>query len=46
MNGKENTQSLFLKYTAHESKKLLKKDEDNNISSWKQLQNDEEKNNL
>ncbi len=34
MNGKETTQGSFLKYTAHEFKKLLKKDEDNSLAAF------------
>ena len=34
MNGKETTQGSFLKYTAHEFKKLLKKDENNNLATF------------
>ena len=34
MNGKETTQGSFLKYTAHEFKKLLKEDKDNSLSKF------------
>lgn len=34
MNGKETAQGSFLKYTAHEFKKLLKTDKDNNLASY------------
>ena len=34
MNGKETSQGSFLKYTAHEFKKLLKTDKDHSISSY------------
>lgn len=34
MNGKETTQGSFLKYTAHEFKKMLKTDTDNSLSSY------------
>ena len=34
MNGKEAVQGSFLKYSAHEFKKLLKNDTDNNLSNY------------
>jgi REP element-mobilizing transposase RayT len=34
MNGKETAQGSFLKYTAHEFKKILKNDTDNNLASY------------
>ena len=34
MNGKETSQGAFLKYTAHEFKKLLKKDNDSRLASY------------
>ena len=34
MNGKETAQGSFLKYTAHEFKKLLKKDDENNLATF------------
>ena len=34
LNGKETAQGSFLKYTAHEFKKLLKNDTDNNLASY------------
>ena len=34
MNGKETAQGSFLKYTAHEFKKILKTDDDNNLASY------------
>ena len=34
MNGKETAQGSFLKYTAHEFKKMLKVDKDINLSSF------------
>lgn len=34
MNGKETSQGSFLKYTAHEFKKILKTDKDNSLSSY------------
>ena len=34
MNGKETAQGSFLKYTAHEFKKMLKSDTDNNLASY------------
>jgi REP element-mobilizing transposase RayT len=34
MNGKETAQGSFLKYTAHEFKKMLKVDKDSNLSSY------------
>ena len=34
MNGKETTQGSFLKYTAHEFKKLLKEDKDFSLSKF------------
>ena len=34
MNGKETSQGSFLKYTAHEFKKMLKSDTDNNLYSY------------
>ena len=33
-NGKETTQGSLLKYTAHEFKKILKTDKDNNLASY------------
>jgi REP element-mobilizing transposase RayT len=33
-NGKETTPGSFLKYTAHEFKKILKTDKDNSLSSY------------
>ncbi len=33
-NGKETTQASFLKYTAHEFKKMLKKEGNNKLSSY------------
>jgi putative transposase len=34
MNGKETSQGSFLKYTAHEFKKMLKIDKDNSLASF------------
>lgn len=34
MNGKETLQGSFLKYTAHEFKKILKTDKDNSLASY------------
>jgi len=34
MNGKETSQGAFLKYTAHEFKKLLKSDKANSLGSY------------
>ena len=34
MNGKETCQGSFLKYTAHEFKKILKTDKDNSLASY------------
>ena len=34
MNGKETTQGSFLKYTAHEFKKMLKTDKENCLSTY------------
>ena len=34
MNGKETAQGSFLKYTAHQFKKVLKTDDDNNLASY------------
>jgi len=34
MNGKETSQGSFLKYTAHEFKKILKTDKDNSLASY------------
>ena len=34
MNGKETAQGSFLKYTAHEFKKLLKQDADNKLENY------------
>jgi len=34
MNGKETAQGSFLKYTAHEFKKMLKIDKDNDLASY------------
>ena len=34
MNGKETAQGSFLKYTAHEFKKMLKTDKDNNLATY------------
>ena len=34
INGKETSQGSFLKYTAHEFKKLLKTDKDSSLSSY------------
>jgi REP element-mobilizing transposase RayT len=34
INGKETTQGSFLKYTAHEFKKMLKTDKDNNLAFY------------
>ena len=34
MNGKETAQGSFLKYTAHEFKKMLKNDMDTNLASY------------
>ncbi len=34
LNGKETAQGSFLKYTAHEFKKLLKNDADNDLASY------------
>ncbi len=34
MNGKETAQGSFLKYTAHEFKKMLKTDRDNNLAAY------------
>jgi len=34
INGKETSQGSFLKYTAHEFKKMLKTDKDNSLSSY------------
>ena len=34
MNGKETAQGSFLKYTAHEFKKMLKNDTDNNLAAY------------
>ncbi len=34
MNGKETSQGSFLKYTAHEFKKILKTDKDNSMVSY------------
>ena len=34
MNGKETSQGSFLKYTAHEFKKMLKTDKDNSLASY------------
>lgn len=34
MNGRETSQGSFLKYTAHEFKKILKTDKDNSLASY------------
>ena len=34
MNGKETSQGAFLKYTAHEFKKMLKSDKGNSLGSY------------
>ena len=34
LNGKETTQGAFLKYTAHEFKKKLKKEKDTNLATY------------
>jgi REP element-mobilizing transposase RayT len=34
MNGKETSQGAFLKYTAHEFKKMLKTDKENHLASY------------